>query len=135
MNWPTQDSQFCEYWESSRPKILNAIQQGNPTRLLDLITKGLQQILADCMQPPEKDKPITKPAPLLLFCKRRRKHPDYPELISAIQRADTQRASREMDRMSRDSRRDYMASAHPSNTSAFFRYLAKEDGRRSRQTL
>ena len=26
MDWLTKDSQFCEYWESSRPKILNAIQ-------------------------------------------------------------------------------------------------------------
>ena len=133
--WVEKNQQFQEYWEGCKASAVIAIQQNNPTRLLDLITKGLQRIFTIRRKDPAKDRLVPRPAPLLTFCKRHLKHPDYPMLISAIQRNDSKATNRVMCNMTRDGWRSYLAETHPSNTSAFFRYLAKEDGRVSRQEI
>ena len=139
-DWQAKDIQFLEFWNSNHLRVRNSTQLKNPTRLLDIIYQGLRLIFADQMRAPKKKRNKSKeqPAPtspFQIFCKRNLSHPDYPALIRAVQQADAPLTTQIMDRMSLDGWRDYLASTHPSNTSAFFRFLAKEDGRQFRQKL
>ena len=140
-DWQAKNLQFLKYWDDNQLRVRNAVRLTNPTRLLDVIYQGLRKIFADQLRVSKKKKRRSSteqpkgPSPFQLFCKRNLSHPDYPALIRAVQQADTPLATQIMDRMSRDGWRDYLANTHPSNVSAFFRFLAKEDGRQSRQKL
>ena len=143
-DWQIKDMQFQEFWDNNHRKVQNAIRYKNPTRLLDILYQGLRQIFAEQMQAPkgrkkkkdqENEKSGKKLSPFQVFCKRHKSHPDYPAMISAVQRQDAPLATRLMGDISRDGWRDYLGKVHPSDISAFFRYLAKEDGRQSRQNF
>ena len=143
-DWQAKDTQFQDFWDENSRKVHSALRYKNPTRLLDLLYQGLRLLFAKQMRAPKKkgkknNKSSTdqchQPPPFQIFCKRHRSHPDYPKLIAAAQRADAPLATRIMSGMSRDGWRDYLAKVHPSDVSAFFRYLAREDGRQPRQNF
>ena len=132
-DWAIKNDQFLDFCHEHRCHIANAILYENPTRLLNLIQQGLWKTLSDCLRKSKETRPTPERSPFHKFCQRHRHHPDYPMLINAIQQTDLPQASRIMTGMSRDGWREYLSKTHPSDISAFFKYLAKEDGRNPRQ--
>ena len=134
-DWVIKNDQFQQFCTENWSKIANSVRNKNPLTLLTLIHRGLQKTFKDCQRKSKETQPAPERSPFHQFCRRRRHHPDYPILISAVQQMDMQQASRIMTGMSRDGWRDHLSKTHPSDISAFFRYLAKEDGRKPRQCL
>ena len=74
-DWLNKYDQFHDHWDTCQTKVTDALRQKNLTRLLDLITQGLQQLFPSSKRDSEKLQAIPKPAPLRIFCRRRREHP------------------------------------------------------------
>ena len=60
-------------------------------------------------------------------------HPSYPELMTALKEKQEDQVARVMAQMSRDGWREYLKSVRTTDVSAFFWYLAREDGRKPRR--
>ena len=133
--WVIKNDQFQHFREDNKSEIANAIRNENLTMLLKLINQGLQKTFKDCKRKSTETQPAPERSPFHQFCQRHRQHQDYPMLINAAQKADAQQASKIMTCMSRDGWREHLSRTHPSDISALFRYLAKEDGRKPRQCL
>ena len=125
---------MSEFLADSAQRIQAAIDQGNPTRLLSILQRGLDIVFKENFREQSgKKKQQQQPmSPFQHFCKRHVGRPDYPVLINAILNQDLPLARVTMHKMSRDGWPEYLGNVSPLDTRAMFRYLAKEDGRRPR---
>ena len=129
-DWIEKDEQMRVFVDDNKTGIQNSIAQNNGTRLLDIISRGIEKVFHKENRTKKKE---TEPIdPFLLFCKRHKEHPEYPILINAIQEDNFEQVHRSMELMSRDGWKEYLKTIRASDISAFFKYLAKEDGRKSR---
>ena len=128
-DWQNRDEELSLYLGDEYEKIQNAIHQKNPSRVWELIQKGITKVLSRYYR--KKGGSSSKPSitPFQLYCKRHVGHPEYQALIGAALRQDTKLTTEIMNRVSRDGWREFLSKVSPMDTRAIFRYLAKEDGR------
>ena len=99
-DWKLRNSQLEEHLLSRKTALDSAYRQRNATRLLDVLSAGVNAVFGDVNR--TKSGNGEKLPPFQTYCKRNKHHPDYPALISAIQQGDNEQIRATMRKMSQD---------------------------------
>ena len=139
------------YVVAQSKRLDNCEKLKNPASFFDTLVNGLKQEEgrrrkkeevrskkkeAKCHHNKDDDdeSQIAPTSPIHIFCKRQRPHPEYPLLMKAVMDKDRPLANEIMSHMARDGWRSYLSAVRPSDTSAFFLYPARTEGRKPRRT-
>ena len=128
--WLARDLAAAEYLQQKKKAFGIARDTDNTTRMLEILMGAIQEVLKDRLTKGSQKE--STESPFESFCRRHKEHPDLPLLIQADRAEDNALLATTYLQIKRDAWRDYLDGLNTADTSALFRYLAKEDGRAPR---
>ena len=143
--WESKHVGMQEFLLANASRLHNCAQANNLARYFDVIVGGIRNVFGTrsrkgkqcvrCTEGLEEDQKSEEApsSPFHLFCLRHKTHPEYSLLMKAVVDKDKALASEVMCRMVRDGWRSYLSTVRPSDTSAFFLYLARLEDRKPRK--
>ena len=138
-DWLASNTKLESLLLGSADRLAHADRTANVTRFLDILMGDVKEALGEHCRKNKKRDGGTGAAvphePFREFCAKNKGHPEYPVLMKAIIDSDQETATQTMQRMSRDGWRKYLASVHPTDTSSFFLYLARAEGRKPKKSV
>ena len=131
--WEEKNEEMLTFLEEQADQWKNAHQTNNVNRYWDLLVAGIRRILGSPQPKGDKNKKqVQEQSPFQDFCRRNVRHPEYSVLINSILAQDREGATAIMQRMTRDGWRRYLEETRSTDTSAFFLYIARMEGRKPR---
>ena len=128
--WAEKNAAPADYLESKNLNVESCVKEKNPPHVLRVLSGGIRSCFKEqyrAANPIPKDED-----PFLRFCKRHIDDPDYPLLIRAHSEGGDLLKRKLINAISRRGWRAHPATVRPSNTSALFTFLARQEGRKPR---
>ena len=128
--WASINYQLSEFLQSNTSFFDECTSRINTTRYLRKLITGIREALGEHYK---RNTSATAPlTPFEIFCKKHLSDPEYPLLIRSHIEGNDLLKRRTITNMVRRQWRTYLSKVRPSNVSALFSYLAKQEGRKPR---